>query len=359
MTDESDPDVDLLFSYTGRLLDESTGLQSNWRRWYDPAIGRWLSEDPIGFTAGDANLNRYVGNDPAGNVDPSGLTAFRGFASRGSDPGFTPEQIDRILNYGIGRYGVQLGSARRQIRNEYEAALSALWPWFNRSAGSEKAEALRRQVLEIDRQIRALRRLVSDRPELLGRTIWEMRWSDLRSNVAFRTALEGASRNWYYQGHAIPSSVNPVDLIAGVVGPGLMRAAAPSLVRSLAATNNLAQVTINRQAGLTFQQQVDARLGAEVQPGTAMVGTTPKGAQYTTISDYMFVSNGGLVEVKAGQYISYSPQLQAQVSIGRQIGVPSRFYIAPNSTVSGNVLRNYGQGNVIRYNPATRTFSQY
>ncbi len=41
-------------------------------RWYDPEVGRWLSEDPIGFEAGDANLYRYVGNENTGAVDPSG-----------------------------------------------------------------------------------------------------------------------------------------------------------------------------------------------------------------------------------------------------------------------------------------------
>jgi hypothetical protein len=29
--------------------------------------------DPLGFAAGDANLYRYVGNDPINDVDPSGL----------------------------------------------------------------------------------------------------------------------------------------------------------------------------------------------------------------------------------------------------------------------------------------------
>jgi uncharacterized protein RhaS with RHS repeats len=40
---------------------------------YDPTIGRWLSEDPIGFEAGDANKVRYVGNGPINATDPSGL----------------------------------------------------------------------------------------------------------------------------------------------------------------------------------------------------------------------------------------------------------------------------------------------
>jgi len=41
-------------------------------RYYDPVMGRFLSEDPIGFEAGDSNLNRYVGNAVFGFKDPSG-----------------------------------------------------------------------------------------------------------------------------------------------------------------------------------------------------------------------------------------------------------------------------------------------
>jgi hypothetical protein len=40
---------------------------------YDPGVGRWLEEDPIGFDAGDPNLYRYVGNAPTNETDPSGL----------------------------------------------------------------------------------------------------------------------------------------------------------------------------------------------------------------------------------------------------------------------------------------------
>jgi RHS repeat-associated protein len=65
--------VDHLFGYTGRAYDEETGLQNNLNRWYDAASGKWLSEDPIGFAAGDANLYRYVGNSPTLATDPNGL----------------------------------------------------------------------------------------------------------------------------------------------------------------------------------------------------------------------------------------------------------------------------------------------
>jgi hypothetical protein len=44
---------------------------------FDPRIGRWLSEDPIGFQAGDTDLYRYVGNSLANLTDPSGLVGDR------------------------------------------------------------------------------------------------------------------------------------------------------------------------------------------------------------------------------------------------------------------------------------------
>jgi RHS repeat-associated protein len=61
------------FLYTGREFDRETGLQYNRARYYDAAISRWLSEDPIGFAAGDVNLYRYVSNHVVNGTDPSGL----------------------------------------------------------------------------------------------------------------------------------------------------------------------------------------------------------------------------------------------------------------------------------------------
>jgi RHS repeat-associated protein len=73
VTSETNAAVDLVFAFTGRLFDEATGLQNNLHRWYDPTIGRWLSEDPIGFKGGDHNLYRYVKNAPTVATDPTGL----------------------------------------------------------------------------------------------------------------------------------------------------------------------------------------------------------------------------------------------------------------------------------------------
>ena len=44
-------------------------------RQYDSRLGRFISEDPIGFAGGDINLYGYVGNRPLAYKDPLGLNA--------------------------------------------------------------------------------------------------------------------------------------------------------------------------------------------------------------------------------------------------------------------------------------------
>ncbi len=65
------------YQWTGREIDVETGLQYNRARYFDPALGRWLSQDPIGFEAGDSNLYRYVNNQPVMMTDPSGFVWSR------------------------------------------------------------------------------------------------------------------------------------------------------------------------------------------------------------------------------------------------------------------------------------------
>jgi hypothetical protein len=48
----------------------------------DPAVGKWLEEDPDGFKAGDADLYRYVGNDPTNFTDPRGTVAVGNLLAR-------------------------------------------------------------------------------------------------------------------------------------------------------------------------------------------------------------------------------------------------------------------------------------
>ncbi|MCD4825462.1 MAG: hypothetical protein K8S55_12765 [Phycisphaerae bacterium] len=83
ITAESDAAVDFRFSYTGRELDAATGLFYYRARYYDAAAGRFISEDPASFDAGDMNLYRYVTNNPMTLTDPSGLCGFGGLGVYG------------------------------------------------------------------------------------------------------------------------------------------------------------------------------------------------------------------------------------------------------------------------------------
>nr|WP_319394724.1 RHS repeat-associated core domain-containing protein [uncultured Desulfobacter sp.] len=57
--------------YTGRELDPETGMYYYRARYYDPKIGRFLGEDPLGFEAG-VNFYTYVLNNPINFNDPTG-----------------------------------------------------------------------------------------------------------------------------------------------------------------------------------------------------------------------------------------------------------------------------------------------
>jgi RHS repeat-associated protein len=61
------------FGFTGGIYDPDATLVHLAARDYDPRTGRWLTKDPLQFSAGDANQYAYVGNDPINFVDPTGL----------------------------------------------------------------------------------------------------------------------------------------------------------------------------------------------------------------------------------------------------------------------------------------------
>ncbi len=68
----ADAGVDEPTRLPGQYADPATGLHYNYRRDYDPLLGRYLQPDPIGLAGGDVNLYAYVRNDPLNLVDPTG-----------------------------------------------------------------------------------------------------------------------------------------------------------------------------------------------------------------------------------------------------------------------------------------------
>jgi len=62
------------YLYTGRRFSSFTGQYFNRNRFYSPALGRFVSKDPINFNGG-YNLYRYADGNPVTYTDPFGLSA--------------------------------------------------------------------------------------------------------------------------------------------------------------------------------------------------------------------------------------------------------------------------------------------
>jgi RHS repeat-associated protein len=60
--------------YTGHVEDDDLGLVYMQARYYDPVIGRFYSNDPVGFIGNPHSFNRYAyaNNNPYKYVDPDG-----------------------------------------------------------------------------------------------------------------------------------------------------------------------------------------------------------------------------------------------------------------------------------------------
>jgi RHS repeat-associated protein len=74
-------------------MAEPNGFYYMKARYYDPNVGRFVSEDPAGFGGGDVNLMAYVQNNPVMKIDPSGLSSLKNFLN------------DTSLVFGLGAAG--------------------------------------------------------------------------------------------------------------------------------------------------------------------------------------------------------------------------------------------------------------
>ena len=91
---ESQLDLNLSqpYTFTGRELDQETGLYYYRARYFDGSTGRFLQEDPLGLSNEVVNLYAYVLNNPTTLFDPDGL-AHRG--TRQSTGSYTGAKKER------------------------------------------------------------------------------------------------------------------------------------------------------------------------------------------------------------------------------------------------------------------------
>jgi RHS repeat-associated protein len=108
------------YQFTGREFDTDLGLHYYRARFYDAKLGRFISEDPIGFAGGDVNLFAAVGNNPVNGNDPSGLSG-NDFIENINEARFRAEQtiIDHVespINFVVGFGDNASGGITRSIR---------------------------------------------------------------------------------------------------------------------------------------------------------------------------------------------------------------------------------------------------
>jgi RHS repeat-associated protein len=103
------------FQFTGREFDLETSNYYYRARYYDSAVGRFTSEDPIRFKGG-GNFYRYLDNSPTNLTDPLGLTAGTGV---GPGPGPITISLEPWAIFGLAYYDWRLGLLEYQMLEEW------------------------------------------------------------------------------------------------------------------------------------------------------------------------------------------------------------------------------------------------
>lgn len=130
--------------FTGKELDSETGLGLYYfgARYYDPAIGRWLSVDPMADKYPFLSPYNYVANNPLNIIDPDGRDWYD-FGDEeesdiqwreGSDPQPKPGFWNWIKNlFGRGEYAESLGEEVLVIigQEENEPVNAATFEFYN------------------------------------------------------------------------------------------------------------------------------------------------------------------------------------------------------------------------------------
>ncbi|SEK57255.1 RHS repeat-associated core domain-containing protein [Pseudomonas agarici] len=104
-------EVEQNLRFQGQYFDEETGLHYNTFRYYDPQVGRFITQDPIGLAGGD-NLYRYAPS-AVGWVDPLGLCS-KALSSNMTKAG-TPRPANSAAHHIVGDTSKLANPARKVL----------------------------------------------------------------------------------------------------------------------------------------------------------------------------------------------------------------------------------------------------
>ncbi|HKS71710.1 MAG TPA: RHS repeat-associated core domain-containing protein [Terriglobales bacterium] len=122
------------FRYTGREYGSDTGLYYYRARYYDSNVGRFISEDPLGFGGNGPDFYVYAGNDPTDNLDPSGCGFIDCAKALAELPRALAELARREAEYAAHggaecdtmQHGKAIEQAKNRVRNAVAKAKTCL-----------------------------------------------------------------------------------------------------------------------------------------------------------------------------------------------------------------------------------------
>jgi RHS repeat-associated protein len=105
----------LPYKYNGKELDRSNGLDlyDYGARWYDAALGRWLSMDPHGESYQQTSPFAYCKNDPVNAIDPDGRDVY--YMQNGQFAFKNTAETDNIYIISKYEYGKELENGNRLV----------------------------------------------------------------------------------------------------------------------------------------------------------------------------------------------------------------------------------------------------
>jgi RHS repeat-associated protein len=125
------------YRYTGKERDEESGFYYHGARYYVPALGRWLSSDPIGLADG-TNLYVYGANNPLSKYDPVGTQGVDSL----DDPNDPRNYVD-FASFSSGAVGPWNEQGLRDVWNSANPGSAVTNPQiFSLSASTGRAERL-------------------------------------------------------------------------------------------------------------------------------------------------------------------------------------------------------------------------
>ena len=126
------------FLFQGQYYDHETELAYNRFRYYDPELGRYISEDPIRFNSGTLALYSYV-SDTNDWVDTLGLKGTYVFIV---------DRVNKVAYVGKGKWGRFRKSLRHKMK-AYYGVIKAPSGWASRFLGNDSlGEMLEDKVME-------------------------------------------------------------------------------------------------------------------------------------------------------------------------------------------------------------------